>query len=412
MNKHFSIIQNRGVALILTILLMSLILFLSLYLLNFTLTEDRISRSQSWGAKTYYLAEAGIQEMVWKLKNDATYKNDFETNPAWTTSFTRTNPFGASNGSYTVSITNSSLAHGTITSTGTINIGSGKTSQRIVKTFVYRALGQSGVGNNCGYADGNIDLSASIVNFHDGSAHSNNVFIINGLSTVNIDEDLNAVGQYNKSWFSTVNVGGDIHSANYPPAAAPIAMPAVDFDSTDPNSLKNKATVVYTQSQFDTLMQNNQHLTLNGPITYVDGDIDLKGAQHLTVNGLLVVGRDLIVGHSWCRGLFRCGSNSITVNHTAGQAAGIMAKRKINFELWTGDITVTGIVYANDQLNLLSFPIGFDFDITGGLIGRKLTITSVWQAINVNYDNTILVEALSATEFSPVITVEHWEEEY
>jgi hypothetical protein len=189
-------------------------------------------------------------------------------------------------------------------------------------------------------------------------------------------------------------------------------MPAVDFDSTDPNSLKNKATVVYTQSQFDTLMQNNQNLTLNGPITYVDGDIDLKGAQHLTVNGLLVVGRDLIVGHSWCRGLFRCGSNSITVNHTAGQAAGIMAKRKINFELWTGDITVTGIVYANDQLNLLSFPIGFDFDITGGLIGRKLTITSVWQAINVNYDNTILVEALSATEFSPVITVEHWEEEY
>jgi Tfp pilus assembly protein PilX len=409
--KHFSIKHNKGIALILTILLMSLVLFLSLYLLNFTLTEDRISRSQAWGAKTYYLAEAGIQEMVWKLKNDITYKNNFETNPTWTTSFTRTNPFGANNGSYTVTITNSSLAHAIITSTGTINISNGKTSQRVVKTYVYRALGQSGVGNNGGFADGNIDLSASMVNFHDGSAHSNNNFIINGISTVNVDEDLEAVNQYNKSWFSTVNVGGEIHSANYPPAAAAIAMPAVDFDSASPNSLINRATVVYTQNEFDTLMKNNQTLTLNDPITYVDGDIDIKGAQNLIVNGLLVAGRDIIIGHFLCRG-FRCGNNTLTVNHTTGQAAGILAKRKINFELWAGDININGAVYANDQLSLLSFPIGFDFDVTGGLIARKLTITSVWQPLNINYDNTILIEVLGATEFSPVITVEHWEEEY
>lgn len=411
MNQYFSIKQNRGIALILTVLLMSLILFLSLYLLNFTLTEDRISRSQAYGAKTYYLAEAGIQEMVWKLKHDLIYKQNFENDPGWTASFTRANPFGAGNGSYTVSITNSSLAHGMITSTGTINIDGGRTSQRIVRTYVYRAMGQSGVGDNCGYADGNIDISFSLVNFHGGSAHSNNVFNINGLSTVNVDTNLNAVGQYNKSWLSTVNVGGSIYTANYPPAAASITMPAVDFDSADANSLKNKATVVYSQSQFDTLMQNNQNLTLNGPITYVDGDINLKGGQNLTVNGLLVVGRDLIVGHSLCRG-FRCGSNSITVNHTVGQAAGILAKRKINFELWTGAITINGAVYANDQLSLLSFPLGFSFDITGGLISRKLTITSVWQPLNINHDNTILTEALGATEFSPVITVEHWEEEY
>ncbi len=403
--------QNRGVALILTILLMALVLFLSLYLINFTLTEDRIARSQSWGAKTYYLSEAGIQDMVWKLKNDNTYKNNFETNPNWTASFTRTNPFGSSNGSYTVSIANSSLAHGVITSIGTIDIGNGKTSQRIVKTYVYRALGQSGVEDNCGFADGNIDISASIVNFHDGSSHSNNNFIVNGLSTVNVDTDLDAVNQYNKSWLSTVNVGGDIHSANYPPAATAITMPAIDFDSASPNSLKNRADVVYSQNQFDNLMANNQNLTLTGPITYVDGDVELRGNQHLTINGLLVVSRDLIVGHWLCRGL-RCGNNSITVNHTTGEAAGIIAKRKINFETWTGDIDINGAVYANDQLNLLSFPIGFDFDVTGGLIARKLTITSVWQPLNINYDNTILTEVLGATEFSPVITVEHWEEEY
>lgn len=409
---HFSFIKkHRGVALILTILLMSLILFLSLYLLSFALTEDKIAKSQAWGAKTYYLAEAGIQEMVWKLKNDAAYKQNFETDPSWTASFTRADPFGANNGSYTVSITNSSLAHGVITSTGAINIGAGKTSQRVVKTYVYRAIGQSGVQDNGGYADGNIDISSSLVNFNGGSAHSNNIFNINGASTVNIDIDLNAVGNYLESQSSTVTVGGATHSANNPPAATAIAMPAVDFDSGDPNSYKNRATVVYTQAAFDNLMKNNQNLTLAGPITYVDGDIDIKGAQTLTVNGLLVAGRDLIVGHSQCRSS-RCGSNDITVIHTAGQAAGIFAKRKINFESWTGAVNINGVVYANDQLNLLSIPAGLNFDVTGGLVSRKLTITSVQQPININYDNLILSEALGATEFSPVLTVDHWEEEY
>ena len=409
MTGFLTLKSTRGVALILTVLLMSLVLFLSLYLLTFTLTEDRISKSQAWGAKTYYLAEAGIQEMVWKLKNDATYKTNFETDPGWTASFTRTDPFGADNGSYTVSIANSSLAHGVITSTGTIDLGNGKTSQRIVKTYVYRALGQSGVQDNCGYADGNIDISSSLVNFHDGSAHSNNNFKINGVSTVNVDTDLNAVNQYIKSQFSTVTVGGETHAANYPPAATAIQMPAVDFDSADPNSLKNRATAVYSQSQFDTLMANNQNLTLAGPITYVDGDIELKGAQNLTVNGLLAAGRDFIVGHSLCRG-WRCGSSSLTVNHADGQPAGVLAKRKINFELWTGNINITGAVYANDQLSLISFPI--NFNITGGLIARKLTITSVWQPLNIYYNNLILTEVLGATEFSPIIMVEHWEEEY
>ncbi|MDP2709528.1 MAG: hypothetical protein Q8O93_05850, partial [bacterium] len=370
----------------------------------------KIAASQVAGGKTYYLAEAGIQEMVWKLKNDASYKESFETNPAWTASFTRSNPFGENSGSYTVSITNSSLAHGNIISTGSININ-GKTSQRIVKTYVYRALGQSGVKDNGGFADGNIDISYSKVNFHDGSAHSNNNFIVNSFSTVNVDTDLNAVNQYIESDSSTVSVAGAIHSANYPPAAASITMPAVDFDSASASSLKNRATIVYSQSQFDTLMQNNQNLTLDGPITYVDGDIDIKGAQNLTINGLLVAGRDIIVGHSLCRG-FRCGSNSIAVNHTAGQAAGILAKRKINFETWTGAININGAVYASDQLSIVSFPIGFSFNVTGGLIGRKLTITSVWQPLNINYNNDILVETLGATEFSPIITVEHWEEEY
>lgn len=384
-----------------------------MYFLNFSISEKRISSSQAEGAKTYYLAESGIAEMVYLLKNDNNYKNNFETNPSWTATINRSNPFGAGSGSYTVTIANTALAHGEITSTGIVDVGGGKTSQRVVKTYVYRALGAGGVsvGNNCGYADGNIDISFSEVNFIGGSAHSNNIFNINGFSTVNVGGDLNAVGNLLTCFFCSVNVASSTYAANYPPPAAPIAMPAVDFDSSDPNSFINRATKYYTEAQFRTLMSNNQNLTLNDPITYVDGDVELRGGQNLIINGLLIVGRDLIVGQNLCWGL-RCGNNSITINHSSGQPAGILAKRKINFRLWTGTINSHGVIYANDQLSITSFPLGFSFNAEGGLISRKLTITSVLQPINIIRNDEILNDTIGTMTYSPIITVEHWEEEY
>lgn len=403
--------KENGIALLVTLLIMFLILFLGIYVLNFSLTEAKIANSQINGEKTYYLAEAGIQEMVWKLKNNTEYKQNFETNPTWTTTFTRNNPFSADSSSYTTTIINTSLAHGTITSIGTINIGNNKTSQRIIKTYAYRAMGQANMGNNGGYADGNIDISASLVNFYNGNVHSNNKFTINRFCVVNINQDLNSVGTYTKNWPTIVNIGGTIHSSNYPPAPNPITMPAIDFDSDDPNSYKNKATVIYTEAEFENLIENNHNLTLNDPITYVIGNIDLQRNQNLTINGLLVASNDITIGSSNDY-KNRSGLSSVTINHSIGQQSGIFAKRKIIFSIFTGYINITGLVYANDQMNILSFPTGNNFTITGGLVSRKLTITSMYGIINIYYDNDVLADAFLATQFSPTITVEHWEEEY
>ncbi|PIR13170.1 hypothetical protein COV49_03110 [Candidatus Falkowbacteria bacterium CG11_big_fil_rev_8_21_14_0_20_39_10] len=405
--------QEKGVAILVIILLMTLLLFMAMYFLSFTLTEKNISHSQAWGAKTYYLAEAGVAEMVWQLKNNPSYETSFETNPAWTVEFTRNNPFGADSGSYTVSITNSALAHGEIISTGAIDVGEGKTSQRIIKTSVYRAMGEGGaeLGDNCGYADGNIDISASIVNFYNGSAYSDNNFNANLWSTVGIDTDLNVVNNFNEV-MSTVLVGGDIYAANYPNGpAAEVDMPAVDFDSGDPDSYKNIADVVYTSAQFDNMIANNSTITLNDPITYVEGDIDFYGNKNLVVNGLLVVERDFEIGRKLCRG-FSCGLADATVNHTEGEPSGILAKRKIYFKTFTGNIDINGVVYASDQLTVTGIPLGMDFNAAGGLISRKLTITSVWSPIDITRNEEIINSTLGVAEFSPVITVEHWEEEY
>lgn len=404
--------NNDGIALLVTILLMSLILFLSLYFLTFSLNENRIANSQTLGTKTYYLAEAGIAEMVWKLKNNSTYQDNFENNPSWTMSFTHDDPFGLNSGSYTVNITNSNEAHAEIVSTGSINLGSGKNTQRVIRTYVYKALGQTGLEDKSGYADGNIDISGSIVNFYNGSAHSNNVFTVNGGSFIYVESDLNAAGNYLESWTSSSNILGSIYAANYPPAAEEVDMPAIDFDSIATSSLKNRADIIYSSDDFEDLMWDNQNLILNNNITYVEGDVEIKGAQTLTINGLLVIERDLEVGvkNNWKS---RSGSNSIIVNHASGTPSGILVGRQINIKEYTNTINATGVIYANDQINIINIQPGISsFDIVGGLVSRKLTITSSWQPINITHDNNILMEVFEATEYSPIILVEHWEEEY
>lgn len=393
--------NNRGVALLLAVLLMSLVLFLMIYYFNSSLSENKIAISQTSGEKTYYLAESGIAEMIWKLKNDQAYSDNFVTIDNWSDSFTRNNPFGANSGSYTVSIANSSKAHADIISTGSINVN-GKTSQRVIKTKIYKALGQTSIGSSAAFADGNVDISSSNVNFINGDAYSNGNFIVNGASDLNIAGNLSAVGNYNKNWQATVSIGGATNAANFPPAAPVMDMPAVDFDSAATSSLKNIADTIYTESQFRTLLQNNPNLTLNG-IIYVIGEVEIKDPINLTINGLLVTSKEFKTESS--------GIN-ITVNNATGSPSGIMSKSKIEFENNVGNVNINGVLYAADQLEIKNIQNAGDFNINGGMASRKLSITGTQREINITHNNDILVQAFGATEFSPVIVVEHWEEEY
>ncbi|MCK5510771.1 hypothetical protein KAI65_04505 [Candidatus Parcubacteria bacterium] len=406
--------QQKGIAIILVILITASLMLLSLYLLNFSLTEKLIAKSQTLGNKAYYLAEAGINEMVWLIKNDSEYQTKFETESSWATTTSRVDPFGANTGSYSVTLTNTSPAHGEILSTGTISLSSGEGSQRAVKILVYKPMGQSGIASSSGYADGNIDISNSLVNFINGDAHSNLVFTINGSSVVNIDANLKAVGNYIEATTATVNLGGDFYAANMPNGpATEIPMPAVDFNSADPNSYKNRATIIYSASDFDDLMGINQVLTLTDPITYVTGNVDLKGDQTLIIDeALLIVEKDFTIGFKE-DGHSRTGPSNLIIQSASGTPAGILAGRHVDFKQYTEIVDIYGVVYATDSMNL----VGIDsyttqFDVRGGLLARKLTISSCWHPIDITHDNEMLVNTLSSASSSPTIIIEHWEEEY
>ncbi|MFA5029254.1 MAG: hypothetical protein WC518_00705 [Patescibacteria group bacterium] len=401
----------KGFVLMTSILIMSLMLLLAVYLVNFTLTELKISSSQSAAAKTYYLAESAIAEAVWRIKNDPTWKDSFENNPSWSFTYTRDSALLA-NGSYQIHISNTGLARGEITATGFLDLN-GSTAQRVVKTTIYKALGESIVGDNGEYADGNIDTSGSLINVYNGSLFSNNNIIVNFWSTLNVDNAVRATGNINRNWTSTINASS-LEAANYPPAPDPIPMPAISFnDPADPDSYKNRANAIYSESQFEDLMWDNQELTLPGPITYVTGDIDIKGGQKLTVNGVLAAEGDIAVGQNTllCCWWLRCGRSDVDISRVGTTTpSGLLAMGRIDFELCLDDFDAQALIYANDKINILSLPGAFD--VTGGLISRKLTLTSLWQGINITFDNEIISYTLGDPQFSPVVTVEHWEEEY
>ncbi len=410
--KIFSLKKTKGIALILTIMVMALILFLALYVLSSALTESRIAKSQSWSAKTYYLAETGMQDMIWKLKNDAAYKTNFETDADWTASFTRTDPFGASSGSYTVSLVNSSLAHGEITASSSISLGGGKYSQRIIKTKIYKAISDSFLGNITGYGDHDMEISNSVLNIYNGGIHANHDFKAKNSSTIYIEKDLSVVHDYTKDINATVTIGGDTYSRQNPPAPDTMDMPAVDFDSGQPTSYKNKADIIYDEDDFEDLMEDNQTLTLNNDITYVDKDVELKGGQNLIINGLLVIEHDLEIGDDRCWGS-RCGYSTITVNNTPGKASGILVKHKIEFKEWTGDVNVSGLIYASQDLKIDNLPIAYDFNVSGAMIGgHNFDINGTTRPINITKNDETFVGVIGSAEFSPIIMVEHWEEEY
>ena len=408
--------QQKGITIILVILIISSLMFLSLYLLNFSLTEKLIAKSQTLGSQAYYLSEAGINEMVWLIKNNSEYQTKFETESSWATTTFRVNPFGVNTGTYSATITNSSPAHGEIVSVGTINLSSGQSSRRVVKILVYKPMGTSGIASSSGYADGNIDISNSLVNFINGDAHSNLVFTINGSSIVNIDGNLKAVGNYIEAVTATVTLGlgSDFYAANMANGpAAEIPMPAVDFDSADPNSYINRATIIYSASAFDNLMGANQVLTLTDPITYVTGNVELKGDQTLIMDeALLIVEKDFTIGFKE-DGHSRTGPSNLIIQSASGTPAGVLAGRHVDFKQYTETVDIYGVVYATDSMNL----VGIDahttqFDIRGGLLARKLTISSCWQPINITHDNEMLINTLGSASSSPTIIIEHWEEEY
>lgn len=458
---------EKGTILIISVLIMAVLLIMGAYFLIFTVAESKISKSQMMAMQTYYLAEAGINEAIWRINNDQEWENNFETPPNcydWSTSSFRGDIL-LPGSSYNIEVSNSDCGKAEIISTSVLNLFGGKTSQRIVKTKVFKAIG-SLIQDAAFFSGGNsenIDITASVLNINNGNIFSNNNANINLASNVSVFDDPDTeieegkamVGNnLNISWGSSFNVSascaknicqGDCSEEGCPPSV--VSMPMIDFDSIDENSYKSQASVLEEQgcqilcngvqcsnkcvlsaTEFsDLLWQVGQNGTLLLPnnITYITGSVDLKGGRILSIDGILVADGTINIGEQYCwtnKGKKQCGNNQISVSDPGlGVPSGILTKRKINFGLYSSsqDIGIRGLVYADDEIRLVSMPKSFT--VIGGILARKLSITSAWSALNIYLNNNIILEGIWGgpkppegvkPPFSPVVTIEHWEEAY
>jgi hypothetical protein len=473
--------KQKGVIILIVFLIMGLMLILGCYFISFSLTETRISKSQEASAKTYYLAEAGINEAVWKLKNDHTTADG---DPAWADDFIdeAKNPYPGggywntgfihffAGGSYAISIQNTARGKGDIVAIANMPLSGGKTSQRIVKTAVFKALA-SPIANSGIFTGGsseNIDINFSYIRVNNGNLFCNNNLNISWLSNIDINDNPETEdileGQIlvannfinNLSTVSSTAICAKNSCTESCPDYMPgktscppnsVSVPIVNFDNPDADSFKSRAQAaqdlsqcqvlcngspcstncVFTSGQFSDLLWNigqGGTLTLNNEITYVTGTIDLKGGKTLIINGALVADDNIYIGQSltWTKGGTKhTGFSQITVNRPSDQSpSGILAKRKINFDIYSSfaPISITGVIYSNDEIRINSVPQSFD--VIGGLIGRKLSFSSLWQWFNVTMDNDIILYGLGYKindmiinpTYSPVIVIDHWEESY
>jgi len=455
---------KKGVISLIALIVLMILLLLGTYFLTFTLTESKISQSQGFASQTYYLAEAGIGQAIWKLKNEEPYKSNFITQPTcqnWSTSFTGGESL-ISNGSYTVSIQNTECARAKIISTATLQLPGNKAVKRVIKTIAFKAI-SGPTQDSALFAGGtseNMEIYSSRIRVNNGNIYCNNNFIIKSWSEVTVLDNLEteelegqalAVKKIDVSSNSTLNSTTKCDKSeclgeclSCPPS--PLGMPMANFDSykNDAQTAENNGQCqvlcngiqcspkcIFTTSEFENLLcqvGKNGELTLNNNITYIKGPFELKGGRRLVVNGVLVADGTIDIGtkECWkCGAQKDCGFNKITVCdftdpsqptscQQAGKKGGLLSKGKINFDEYSSfqDIKIGGLIYAEEQLTMTDFP--YNFTVKGGILARKVYIISMGGLIDVYLDNSIISQGLGETNplYSPVITVEHWEEVY
>ncbi|MFH1780651.1 MAG: hypothetical protein ABH841_01460 [Candidatus Nealsonbacteria bacterium] len=470
--------KEKGVIVVIAFLALGILLLLSAYLLSFTVVESKTAASQAISVKTYYLAEAGINEAIWKLKNDQLWENNFTTDPicqSWQTFFVRNY---LPQTTTTVSIQNTQCARGEIVSISTVELVNGRIAQRVVKVKVLKSLGSLTQDSSVfvGAPSGESMVQASIMNVFQGNFFVNNNFniklwsqvsvggkaLIAGNNSVSNGSVFNADSICAKNTCQTTATCGCLDQEKFdeclPNSCPPksFSMPTIDFDSEDPSSYRSRAENAQMQGQCSIVGKSNQGVTLfvnadclfsesefedflwqigeggklilehktNGVAVsayYVEGGVNLEGGRSLEINGVLVTDGTINIGEK-SRWKGDSGFNQLTINDPGvGFPSGMLTKAKINFGSYASfqDTIITGLVYSQDEIRMVSIPRVLR--VTGGIIARKFSLTSAWSHLNIYLDNDIIREGVwggpippegSKPIYSPIVTVEHWEESY
>lgn len=393
---------RRAYALATILILMGVALFGVGALVTISGLETRISRSQQEGVSAYYAADAGMSDAVWRLNNNTTYATALR-NGNLNVSYTATNAPQTGQGFAVTMVTDSTkgAGYGIITVNATSDNGT-FVAKRKVEANVFSTPGNTGIGTIGMLAGGNFRQTAGsgTVNYNNADLYSGgNIAFENSTQISMGNKKIMAVGNYTKSSSSTVSNYSQIQSANTnPPAATPVTLPSVDF-----NAYQNSNNASYTANAFVALLQAGGSVNLPGPVTYVNGNVNLTSVPNNTV--VNVTGKLII------RGNFSIGSSvasrmNFNINDPGNNEVGIIisGNTAVNGGRWT----LNGVWYSAGNLTFTSVP---SMTLNAGVVAAgNIEITPV--SFSLSGSSTKIATTLDITASPSVIQVQHWEEEY
>jgi len=380
--------MTKGIALINTLIISSLLSFLAIGFAFIMVSENKIAQAQQSAVQTHYLAEAGIQKAIWFLNND--WQNDFE-NGVLEKDLKLTNELYAGD---EIKIEAKSTGQGEawIESKAIY-----QQANRKIRTTVFKAMGDPQ----------QIETQAVFSNNEVLAVLSKNIKISNDSLQANTNLDLMFFSKMDvaarvAAQSINIDVTSTLLAEEIIPNSPSMMMPALDFEK-----YKTKADITYSAEEFAVLLENNP--VLNG-IIYVTGSeyclINIKRKQTLTINGFLLTDCAL---HLAQEGDF--GYTNLIINHPANKPSGLATKKGIVINPLTSKINITGLLYSLGDIVIYG-PIA-DFTLKGGLISQRLDIVSqLERLLEITYDEAIIKEALGVPQESPTIIIKHWEEEY
>lgn len=395
-----------GFVLVAVAAIMTALFFLGSYFLEQSTGEIRISKSENAATKAYYLAEAGANEAVFKLKNDATWKSKFLLGTLSGDTVSRNAVFD-SNGSYTIAATSVGDALADVTVTATYLVGS-QQAKRVIKTRFARADNPASEwsqslygGGTGGQQNGNVTVNRNCT-INGGKVHANQTIKVTSKSTLTInDAAVSASNNIIVNNQSTLTLNNSTQSEGDPT----VGMPQIDFDSASATSLKNRADQTYTAAAFAALPSGT---ILNG-VTFVNGNAAWTN-KNLTINGILASSGDITISLN--------ANKTVTINSNEQTGSGLLGKDDVQVTLDQATLTINGLLYASKELDIDVASTNNDatFTITGGVIGWHLDIDGYDKgACTITFDQDLawapLDPVLNGTE-SPIIEVNHWEEQY
>jgi len=398
--------NNKGFLLISSIFVLSTMIIIVSFYLDGILQNIRVAKIIDTSPQTYYLAEAGIHEAIWRLQNNPTWKTNFETTPNWSASFTRNDAL-LPGGSYTVAVANQNYANALIISTSTVAVN-GAESQRVVKGTVYKTLNATPVQGAAIFANEDISGVGSQVNISGGGLFANEDINLAFFSNWTTASSVKAVQDVNVSISSSLTATEGIYDQNNPPIPEVIAMPSVDFDSDDPNSYKSRADQIYSKNEFSQLLKDFPVTELNG-ITYVTGGIFIKKGENLTINGALVSDGSIAIGNGFS---FESNPATLTI-YAAAASAGLFSKKNITIGGYNSQVTVNGLIYAGGEFQIKDgITQNVATQIIGGIIAQDVSIVISWEPTDIELNQFYINQGLGEPLFSQILFINHWEEEY